>query len=431
MCHPMGSLFRSVFPCCVVVLFYGLSEFAEAQEGAALPPLPSTEAIGPLCQPEDPRPECQALKSICAAEDTTAECREKLEQDRLKPLFSEEASVSSICGNSSLSSLPVCVALASGECAGELSFSACAAKLKASEGPSLLERLGETFGADKKLMEGLVAVLIAVLGLVTTFARKRAGELRSRLEGPLAGTFDEEKPHQTRGVNVVLVGESGSGKTALVRALSGSGAANPTFTTAKFHTYSLVHEVDVKIEGKRTHTLTRLYVDDYEGQDAGQLIENQYKVKEREAAIPSTVLVLVVDLFFTPPRKQGAPPLAPRKSWDEARVEQQLEAYSPVTIDMVAKLASKWTHVCLFINKADLIRPMYPSTEEKIQEVYAKLHDLLSVKFIRRPLTVIVGSATEGTGVVGWGDESQASLTLREVIRRAAVPIEGKIKNSK
>jgi len=323
-------------------------------------------------------------------------------------------SVEDYCKASANAETPVCKAFAAGKCVVGLKVALCRERLK-----TPWDRVRETF-LNSTLVDGILGLLTAAAATGLAYLRRRLKELEKRLGDPFfASTI--QSAFETKGVNLVLVGEGGSGKTSIIRALSGSKIANPAQTTLTLDTYNLVWEVDVNRGGNsKARRITRVYVEDYRGQATKDLAFNT-TVVERENSIPATVMVIVVDLF----RAVGplGPPASPSANWDDDRVSLQETQYSETTLDILAGISKRIVHVCLFINKADLIRPYTRDSTANIRNRYMALATRITQEFGGVRFTSIVGSATSGWGIVGHDEADSNTKTLLEILADASVDI--------
>lgn len=326
------------------------------------------------------------------------------------------------CQNPANSGTDVCKAYQSGTCVKGLTVDLCRERLS-QQGFGWVVSLAKEKLISKEAVGGVFALLAAVLSFAFASATKKVKVLEQRLGDPLFAR-PKEREFETRAVNVLLVAEGGSGKTSLIRALSGSRSADPALPTTSFDAYNLVWEIDLKkSDVQQVRTITRVYIEDYEGQQSKKRAHD-LTLKKREEMVPATVVVILVDLFVT--QKRPSPPAQPRAKWDEKRVAVQDAQYSTAYLDAVAGIASKATHVCLFINKADLIRPYEATTTDDILKRYEKLAERIAEEFRGQKFFRIVGSATTGWGVVGYGDGDNGTKTLLELIVDASVRIDDK-----
>lgn len=319
---------------------------------------------------------------------------------------------------------PLCKAFKDGTCSPSLTIALCKSKLSSETGPEKAIGLIKTSG----LLEALVAALGAGGVYLLTRLRMRVVQLTRRLGDPMMEK-GEARDFRSYGVNVILVGEGGSGKTSLIRALSGSRNAAPSRSTALPSTYCIVHEVDVESSdprrfGQSQRSLRRIYANDYQGQATNQLTgTGELKLlHEREAAIPATVLVIVVDLFRPPSPGEGAPPLRP--TIDGRRVKEQIAAYAEGLVQILLGISTRLVRVVLFINKADLVAPFDGNTRALIIEAYKPLIAILGRRARQANFNVLVGSAATGAAVVGFEDPHRPGIeTLYELLVNSMVEI--------
>jgi hypothetical protein len=280
-------------------------------------------------------------------------------------------------------------------------------------------------GSKEKFVDCAAAIIFSVLGLAVANlvawinARKASAEARrsneqvTKLESrALDPFFERPAEFEQFATNMILIGEGGSGKTTLLHALSGAPEAKPDVATLDLSTYTLVHEISIERKGRALRRLTRIYSDDYEGQNWVQAVKNDL-VRTRQQFIKSSTLVIVVDLFAPGSKSE---PAKRRAKIDLRRVKEQLGTYNDPAIQSLAELLGENGQFILFINKIDLI---YPPTDELVDEARAaygplveRLNDIRGAR-----LRIVVGSAATGQGVVGYdnGHEEQKSL-LRLVI---------------
>ena len=321
------------------------------------------------------------------------------------------------CADPTRQGTDVCLALARGECKG-FTVGLCEQR----DEVHLPRWLSGIIG-DPTVQKATAGVIIAVLAVLLATLRVRFNALAARLGDPFFKR-PNDRNFETLGVNVVLIGEGGSGKTSIIRGLSGSRAADPALPTDSYAAYNVVHEVDVKKEGQPpVRRIVRMYIEDYEGQKLKtRVLDPRLKIRER--AVPSTIVIVVVDLFAV--RARTAPAIIPQTTWDQARVDWNCEQYPEAMLDVLSGISTVCRHVCLFINKSDLILPFSRTTKARILEAYAPLRTRLSGRFRHVNYHEVVGAATCGLGVVGYDDVRKVPETLLELILAAAVPVDMK-----
>lgn len=312
----------------------------------------------------------------------------------------------------------VCKAYQSGDCPPTLELALCTAKVQ--DAKPFPQKLWKWLD-DSGVLKALLGLLSAGLLLVITKLRGTVSTLAARLGDPMIQGA-EKRTFRTRGVNLVIVGEGGTGKTSLIRALSGSRRAAPSRSTAFQSTYCIVHEVDIEpAEDRPDRLLERIYANDYQGQLTGQLV-NIPELAEREKAIKSTVLVIVVDLFPSlgaiGPRQQA------KAEWDAQRVQMNLDAYSNTMLQLIFAIPKELKRIILFINKVDLLIPYNPDTESKILAAYDVLIQRLNTRGRQFEVNVVLGAASKGTGIVGFEPKNSDNPTLYELLKDSMVEID-------
>jgi len=358
---------------------------------------------------------CEALSNgLCTKELTTEGCHQAL-----------QAPIQQFCGNPSAANTAVCLAYKKSECPDGLSILLCDKKLSQGFFGGLFEQIAK----NAQLRDAAGLLIIGVLTLLVGMASQKIRVLDARLGDPMR-LRPRTSGYRTRGVNVILVGLGGAGKTSIVRALSGCGEANPAAATVprlKVKLYSVVQEIDV-IDGESSllHDLNRIYIEDYEGQQFGNRLHDG-TVRKREELIPSTVIVLVVDLFY--PSKPSNQKLPSRDSWEESRVRENLKQYPEGVLNSIKLMTPKCSRVCLFINKADLVQPYDDHVEAAIMKRFQPLREDIDNEFQGCETTTIIGSAASGWGVSGVDPTSKRAVTLLEFISGALCLIDfGKAK---
>lgn len=262
-----------------------------------------------------------------------------------------------------------------------------------------------------KIFELLLAIAAAAgalasgwLNHVNSKLRRTVSNLKVRIVDPF---FERPDAYRHFATNMVLIGEGGSGKTTIVHALTGSDRVHPDISTNEMSTYTLVNEMTIEKKDETYRRLARIYTDDYVGQNWTQGALNE-KVKLRQDFVKSTTLVIVVDLV-----KPGSSldPAKPQEKIDKSRVKYQNNAYGDQSIQTLSRLLGDKGQIVLFINKFDLIEPRSGATREEAIRSYGPLIERLEhLRGVR--LSVIVGSAFTGSGIVGYdgGVDAQKSL---------------------
>ena len=406
-----GKVIRVVVA--VVAIGTGISVFAAdppaANAVAASPATPSTMLQYCGISQNASAALCLAYKDkLCADGASTDQCAKTL-----------DTPISTYCGVGVNADLKVCAAYRERTCTEGVTVDLCRKKLNQGFFGSIFDNVTSNPG----LRDALGALIIAALGAVIALARRKIKVLDDRLGDPLL-LRPEAAKYETRGVNVLLVGLGGSGKTSIIRALSGCGEANPAAGTSvrNVKIYNLVQEVDVQADNREiTHTVNRIYIEDYAGQEAGRRLHDP-AIKKREQIIPSTVICIVVDLFHPPTSADQG--LAPSDSWSEKRVKEQIKEYPKGMLNGIRRMSDTCKQVCLFINKADLLTPYEASTHESILDRYSTLRSEISFEFQSVPFSTIVGAAATGWGISGHDPSKRNTPTLLELINRAATPID-------
>jgi tRNA A37 threonylcarbamoyladenosine biosynthesis protein TsaE len=289
-------------------------------------------------------------------------------------------------------------------CHGQTEITTAAAPPKES---SLASQITDFLGAglrDPTIREKIFAgtgVLIA--GWLAILVPKKKA-LARRLAGPRFGLPANSKEYSNR---VLLVGLGGAGKTSLIQKLTADPRADPRVRSARFETYSLVHEV-VSEEEARVY---RIDIDDYRGQNQGDLVAAWTQMNRDAEAVAIRSLILVVDLF--PPAAHGEI-AQPQETISAERVKQTIEQWSDAAISAIMGLASdELNYLCLFINKADLLLPRTAESQRLILRAYQPLVECLAKRSGGILFETKIGSTASDESIV----------TLMHSLIERAVPI--------
>ena len=271
--------------------------------------------------------------------------------------------------------------------------------------------------AEKYLFEILSAIVAVSFGFVALRVQRVADRLKKRIGDPF---FARPATFENRAINVIMIGEGGSGKTTIIHALTGSDEANPEIATDAYATYSIVLEINVKKSAKETRDVYRIYVDDYVGQRFVAAIRNE-NLELRKKVVPASLLLIVVDLFSPDKKaKNGSNDL-----FDKERVKEQIEFYGDGVIQIIVDLLGNGTQIVLFINKVDMIRSDR-DVERLVKTAYEPLINRL--KDIRgKQVSVIVGSARTGQGIVGYNDGDSKRRSLAKVVLDTAETFDNQV----
>lgn len=190
--------------------------------------------------------------------------------------------------------------------------------------------------------------------------------------------------------SVIMIGLGGTGKTTLIRNLVKDPDANPEKKTEEYHLF----------HGERRTDQSRhyLYISDYRGQNIGTLVRafiKQQKIKYSPMAYGHVnSLIVLVDIEEPKQSPMDDEPF----QIDEPnfnRVQTHLAQWSGTALDAVFGFLTAETlnYVCLFINKADLLK-----TREKqaVRALFKELEGLLRERCEGIKFEVYVGSVKEG-----------------------------------
>ena len=254
-----------------------------------------------------------------------------------------------------------------------------------------------------QVVAGLVTGVASVLGVLLSNTHQGKRKAEDTLRGI---TLPAKVPKGHKRNSIMLLGIGGVGKTTLIRSLFANPKANPAFSTVAYELYRTT--IDVAVEtGERGGQPCHLFVGDYRGQDLGSLIR-EFIVAQMKSYDPMSygyinTLVLMVDVVDPPASPDEVPP-GQQSEVNLSRVRKQKREWNDTALDAVFGLLTKssLSHVCLFINKSDLITN--GNDEEKESEIKT-LYGGLAKKLRKRAhganaeFNVLYGSADKGTNV--------------------------------
>lgn len=258
---------------------------------------------------------------------------------------------------------------------------------------------------------GAIGSLIAVSLLTTISAwfMKRISGLKKRLAGP---RFNLPLKSEERINRVLLVGIGGSGKTTFIRSVTNHPDANPRIKTGSVKTYSMVHELTTG----GTSIVNRIDVDDYRGQNFGDVVgENMLRAAKGDLT-PINSIVIIVDTIPPPNREHQVPDITNQVVL--ARVAENIDAWNDQILDTLFSLAKgRIEYLCLFVNKADILtrRPFH-----LWKPILLRLYDPLIQKI--RPRTDDILFET----FVGSAENEIAVGCVRTALLNHAVPLKEK-----
>ena len=340
----------------------------------------------------------------------------------------------------------LCKAFANEICSPSLGVTACIEKIEQKWSETKRQELEDQ---EKKLKEeqgllpgfggGITSELIllissAITAGVIAWLQKLRGNIgalkdsllkyKRRLSDPVLST--PSLSSDVEGVNVVLIGDGGVGKTSIVRALSGSPFADPHSASDGEETYALAQEVDlIGRNSEPIRRMTRIYLEDHKGQDISGMMLSE-TVTKRQKMVPSTVIVIVVDLFASQKNMKK------QASFQKKRITEQLSKYNSDALKTIrhkfyynSKTEDKTVKaVCLFINKIDLLKTIDTASLAAAEKAYEPLIDDMNQKFADAGTYVILGAAAVGWGVVGHNKENRGTdKTLQEIIMKSTSKI--------
>ena len=266
----------------------------------------------------------------------------------------------------------------------------------------------------------------ATLDTITTFLAAFAGALDVglailawRYHHRWSGLTKPIKVKQGNRNSIMLLGLGGVGKTSFIRSLFGNTEANPTISTENYELY----QTTISIMNPRNAKDTRhysLFVGDYRGQNLGQLIR-EFITQQKGSFEPMAYgyinsLILIVDLI-PPPDNITDPPIKPRKELDKVRTGLHCAQWNETALDAVFGMLTSGSlkFVCLLVNKVDLIigneeQPARDAIQQQFSELQSRLEQRANAAGAN--FQTIVGSASEGTGVLG----------IRNILLTTSVP---------
>lgn len=239
-------------------------------------------------------------------------------------------------------------------------------------------------------------------GLGTILARVFSRVAPQVVDG-ITGTLSDLLRHGHFKNMVMLVGESGTGKTTLIRYLTSNSNADPTFSTVDFRLYNKRYILsDTDENGDEKQIKLTVSVGDYRGQNISTLMDGLRKIKGDRAFQKINTLTIIVDLFppFKNEHRQYEDIGQKAEMPDMQRIQANIDKWNKHTLEvLLAHLnANALTSVCLFINKADLLKG--EAGRNAAIDAYQPLIDQLSLwtRSLNDDLVVILGSVKTGEG---------------------------------
>jgi hypothetical protein len=276
----------------------------------------------------------------------------------------------------------------------------------------MAKKLGES------LAEKVVTGLVVGSGSLAAFTTILYTKIRRRLVGP---RFALPARYISKYQRVLLLGKEGTGKTQLIRTLCGYAdgidhAPNPRFSTRERRVYTVTHELTTA----DLSTTFRMDIEDYRGQDPGQVVESRPPRWER---LPFTAVVLMVDIFesdkfpFPLDKTDGSElpiPSVMQETPDGDRVEfHRLDWHLGMLQMLRRSLKHDFSYVCLFINKLDLLENGFQVQKiNGLKTRYSGIYQMLKDAFPDIEVQVIIGSAR-----LGWG----AGRLFRNLLSEARI----------
>gem|GEM_PF-5064476 len=245
-----------------------------------------------------------------------------------------------------------------------------------------------------------------MLGAILAWLTNKLKKLSRRLSGP---RFSLPKRSIESVNQVLLIGLGGSGKTSLIQKITAHPDAEPRIKSADFKTYSLVHEITKEEE----QHVCRIDIDDYRGQNVGQVIKKWIDRKLIDEDHYAQSLIIIVDIFspFSPTDTISSSAVI-----SSDRVAQHIHEWSDNALGAVMEVSSNshviYKYICLFINKSDLLIPWNTDSEQIVKDAFKPLIDIIARRSAGALFEVIVGSTLNDTGVV---------RLLHSLIKRAEI----------
>ena len=241
-------------------------------------------------------------------------------------------------------------------------------------------------------------------------AQKHKGEAATALDNLAGITRPAKVPDGFKRISIMLLGVGGSGKTTFIRSMFEDPKANPQVKTKSYDLYehySNPGEMPGSTGSEKSQKGLAMFIGDYKGQDIGTLIRS-FVLQQKESYHPMAygyinALILIADIV-PPPATPDAPPPKKRKLANKRRISLHNEQWNDTALDAVFGLVTSHSlsHVCLFINKYDLIEDQGTRTEDQIKEYFGQLRERLDLraKGAGAKFETIIGSAMTGEGLV-------------------------------
>lgn len=288
--------------------------------------------------------------------------------------------------------------------------------------PSPLSQFVKKVLSNTDVVGGAASVLVAILGVITLWLRRKLKRYKDFLEDGTSEYADRERLDRQDTINIVLVGEGGSGKTSIIRSIAAMSKADPAVPTmASAPLYCISSEVSVIRNKRRLRRRIALNIQDYRGQITQDLLKSSI-VLARNGAM--TAIVLVIDLF--PPVKKGSLQLPARKP-DPMRVAGQLKKYGLGFLELLeGLLRENLIGFLIFVNKVDLLDLKPTDAQGVARDAVQPLYDEIVGRFETYRTRVIIGSAKLGQGVSGFdGEDGVPDTLLESIIQLAKLKKEG------